>query len=70
MEYRRRKDGAVLRRKGSIMSDKELADIVCRALLAIAAGIRKKYGLPDHKNITVEIRETDSIALAQKEQID
>lgn len=52
------------------MSDKELADIVCRALLAIVAAIRKRYGLPDHKNITVEIRETDSLALAQKEQMD
>jgi hypothetical protein len=52
------------------MSDKELADIVCRALLAIVAAIRKRYGLPDHKNITVEIKETDSLALAQKGQMD
>jgi hypothetical protein len=55
------------------MSDKQLADIVCRSLLAIVAGLRRKYELPDYQNIVIEIRETDSIAsavpLAEKEQI-
>lgn len=44
------------------MNDKELADIVCRALLAIVSGIRKRYELPQYKNIIVEIREGDSIS--------
>ena len=39
------------------MSDKTLADIICRALLAIVAGIRKKYGLPDYHNIVIVIQE-------------
>lgn len=51
------------------MSDKELADIVCRALIAIVAAIRKRYGLQAYQNITVEIREGDNLAfvpLAEK----
>ena len=44
------------------MTDKELAEIVCRALLAIVAAIRKRYDLPVYKGITVEIREGDTIA--------
>lgn len=55
------------------MSDKQLADVVCRSLLAIVAGLRKKYELPEYHNIVIEIREGDSIAgalpLAEKEQI-
>lgn len=39
------------------MSDKVLADIICRALLAIVAGIRKKYGLPEYHNIVIAIQE-------------
>jgi len=71
------------------VSDKELADIVCRALfgiiaaigdnnmpsrkradvvalhlLAIVSAIRKKYDIPAYKNITVEIKEGDTIATA------
>lgn len=37
------------------MTDKDLADIVCRALLAIVAGIRRKYGLPDYKGISIVV---------------
>jgi len=37
------------------MSDKQLADLVCRALLAIVAAIRKRYGLPDYKGISLKI---------------
>ena len=44
------------------MSDKQLAEVICRALLAIVAALRKKYGLPDYKGITIEIGENDSIA--------
>jgi len=38
-----------------MMSDKQLADLVCRALLAIVAAIRKRYNLPDYKGITVKV---------------
>lgn len=41
------------------MSDKDLAEIVCRALLAIVAGIRKKYGLPEYKGISIVIVDTE-----------
>ena len=39
------------------MSDKALADIICRALIAIVVGIRKRYGLPDYHNIAIVIQE-------------
>lgn len=39
------------------MSDKALADIICRALLAIVVSIRKRYGLPDYHNIAIVIQE-------------
>ncbi len=39
------------------MSDRHLAEIICAALLAIVAGIRKKYGLPNHQNIDIVILE-------------
>ena len=39
------------------MSDKTLADIICRALLAIVSAIRKKYGLPEYGNITIHVEE-------------
>jgi hypothetical protein len=40
------------------MSDKVLADIICRALLAIVAGIRKKYGLPAYQNVTITLQDS------------
>jgi len=43
------------------MSDKTLADIVCRALLAIVAAIRKKYGLPEYNNITIRFEEKNVV---------
>ncbi len=42
------------------MSDKEIADIVCRALIAIVAAIRKKYSLPEYKNVSVTFTEKDT----------
>ena len=39
------------------MSDKEFADILCRALLAIVAALRKRYDLPTYKEITIQITE-------------
>lgn len=39
------------------MSDKALAEIVVRALLAIVAAVRKRYGLPDYHNIAIVIQE-------------
>ena len=44
------------------MSDKQLAEIVCSALLAIVAAIRKKYDLPEYKGITILIKDSDSLA--------
>lgn len=44
------------------MTDKQLAEIVCRALLAIVAALRKRYELPEYRGVTVEIRSTDSVA--------
>jgi hypothetical protein len=41
------------------MTDRELADLVCRALLAIVAAIRKKYSLPVYQNIVIVFQETD-----------
>ena len=42
--------------------DKELADLICRALLAIVAALRKRYDLPTYKGITVEVKENDTLA--------
>lgn len=39
------------------MSDKQLADVICRALLAIVAAIRKRYGLPAYQNIVISVQE-------------
>ncbi len=44
------------------MSDKELADVICRALLSIVSVLRKRYSLPNYQNIVIEIKEGDSIA--------
>lgn len=47
------------------MSERELADIICRALLAIVAGIRKKYGLPEYRNIGIILQEKPEEAPAE-----
>jgi len=39
---------------------KQTAEIICRALLAIVAAIRKEYGLPEYHNVTISL--TDNIA--------
>lgn len=39
------------------MMNKETAEIICRALLAIVAAIRKQYELPEYRGITIEIKE-------------
>ena len=44
------------------MTDKQLAEIICRALLAIVAALRRRYGLPVYKGITLEIKEGEDIA--------
>ena len=44
------------------MTDKQLAERICRALLAIVAALRKRYGLPVYKGITLEIKDSDDIA--------
>ena len=43
------------------MTDKQLAEIICRALLAIVAALRKRYGLPVYKNVTLEIKDGDAL---------
>ena len=44
------------------MSDKQLAEVICRALLAIVAAIRKRYDLPEYRGVVIDIREGDSLA--------
>lgn len=41
------------------MSDRELAGIVCRALLAIVAALTRKYNLPIYKNVTIEVKSNE-----------
>lgn len=41
---------------------KVTVEIICRALLAVVAALRKEYGLPEYKNIVIEIRDGDDIA--------
>lgn len=36
-----------------MMDEKALADLICRALLAIVAAIRQRYDLPEYKNIRI-----------------
>lgn len=42
---------------GCGMTDKQLAEIICRALLAIVAALRKRYDLPEYKGVTIEIKD-------------
>jgi hypothetical protein len=46
------------------MSDKVLADIICRALLAIVVAIRKRYGLPNYRNIDIIVQEKEEDLLS------
>ena len=39
---------------------KQTADIICRALLAIVAALRKEYGLPEYHDIVISV--TDNIS--------
>ena len=41
--------------------DKTTVDIICRALLAIVAALRKAYDLPEYHNITIEITDKDAL---------
>jgi hypothetical protein len=43
---------------------KQLADIICRALIAIVVGIRKEYGLPDYKNVVLIIETREDLQFA------
>lgn len=40
---------------------KTTADLICRALLAIVAALRKEYQLPEYKNIVIDIHEGDTV---------
>ena len=33
-------------------------DVICRALLAIVAALRKEYNLPEYHSITIQINDT------------
>lgn len=35
------------------MSDREFAEIVCRALLSIVAALRRKYNLPNKSGVQI-----------------
>ena len=39
---------------------KQTADIICRALLAIVAALRREYGLPEYHNVTIHVTDTIS----------
>jgi len=39
------------------MTDRDLADLICRALIAIVVAIRRKFDLPEYKNISIEVKE-------------
>lgn len=47
------------------MSDKQIADIICRALLMIVSAIRKRYGLPDYHNLVLFVPQEDACAELQ-----
>jgi len=40
--------------------NKQTIDIICRALLAIVAALRKEYGLPEYHNVTIQM--SDNLA--------
>ena len=37
---------------------KATAEIICRALLAVVAAIRKEYDLPEYHHITIRVEDT------------
>lgn len=41
--------------------NKLTADIICRALPAIVAALRKEYRLPEYHNITIELHNNDTL---------
>lgn len=43
------------------MTDRDFADLLCRALLAIVAALRKKYDLPDYRGISVTLTSADNV---------
>jgi len=38
--------------------NKTTVDIICRALLAIVAALRKEYDLPEYHNITISVSDS------------
>lgn len=42
------------------MSNRELADMICRLLISIVAVVRKKFDLPEYKNISIHFEEKDT----------
>jgi hypothetical protein len=39
------------------MTDKQLADIICRALITIVVALKRRYDLPDYRNIVIVFQE-------------
>jgi hypothetical protein len=52
--------GAYANRKEGEVS-KQTIDIICRALLAIVAALRKEYDLPEYHNVTIQLTEKDTL---------
>ena len=40
---------------------KQTVEIICRALLAIVAALRKEYDLPEYHNVTITMTEKDTL---------
>ena len=53
-------DAGVELDNGKVEMKKETVEIICRALLAIVAALRKEYGLPEYHNVTISLN--DNIA--------
>jgi hypothetical protein len=42
--------------------NKTTVDLICRALLAIVAALRKEYNLPEYHGITIMVSDKDDVA--------
>ena len=44
------------------MTDKQLAEIVCAALMSIIVAIRKKYNLKEYHGVNIVLQPTDTLS--------
>lgn len=42
---------------------KQLADVICRALIAVVVALRKEYGLPDYHNIVLIVQNSNDLQM-------